>query len=463
MKLTPKILAYSSILVYWGPSNALFYGWGFLLLVALALIKTEWISPVTRNQKNITICILAFFAVVVISCLVNFLSQNTSLNNLLWTLITYGSSFAALHVFLNLPYHEDDIKSIVKFSLIITLLEIVLGYYQMLFGSSFQSFNPFTLNSNEAGAAGDLFVGTTFDVGIGNEVAVKVSMVALLFFPFWVASKSFKNSLLLIFLFIGWLLPSAIYTLFIGLSVIFLYFLFKRIVMAFQTLRLSLTIFFTAALVFVSVLAFMTLQPSNISYVKVLVTRGYNTLTEEHVDNPLGKLVYYKETFASLFSEYPHATLIGVGPGNYSSRSAWLVSGAYLDNQPLYIPVTPSKAAQNYTLTFWRKEFITKAFPDASSITYQPFSSWLSVFSEFGILGLFFFTGVFYFMSKIIDKVEAREDKKLSNFVLGTRIVTTYILLLFFFDNLFEWPLVMGQFFILIGLLARIQAIHEMK
>jgi len=38
---------------------------------------------------------------------------------------------------------------------------------------------------------------------------------------------------------------------------------------------------------------------------------------------------------------------------------------------------------------------------------------------------------------------------------MGTKIVFTYIVVLFFVDNLFEWPIVMGQMFIFIGLLAR--------
>jgi hypothetical protein len=47
---------------------------------------------------------------------------------------------------------------------------------------------------------------------------------------------------------------------------------------------------------------------------------------------------------------------------------------------------------------------------------------------------------------------------------MGTKLVFTYIAVLFFIDNLFEWPMVMGQFFILMGLLARMnQAPDEIQ
>ena len=394
MKISPLKIAYLSILIYWGPSNGLTYVWGFVLLSFLILFKPEWIIPKTNNQINVFKCVSLFFIILIISCLINYSSQNTSLNNLFWTIITYGSSLTALIVFLNLPYKSGDIKSILNFSVALTLFEIVLGYYQMIALSSFKTLNPFTMSL----AAGDAFVGTTFDIGVGNEIAVKISIVTLLFFPFWFSKRDFKNTTLLFLLILGWLLPSAIYSLLAGLLVIFIYYFLSKILLALRTLRLSISIFFSTAIGVVLVVAFMTLQPGNISYVTVLLTRAYNTVLGKDTDSKLGKVLYYKETLTSMIREYPHAVIIGLGPGNYSSRSAWLVSGAYLENQPSYIPVTPSQAAKKYTLNIWTKDRITKAFPDASSISYQPFSTWLSVFSEFGILGLLAFAGIFYFL-----------------------------------------------------------------
>lgn len=452
MKLTPSKIACLSLLVYWGPSNGLTYLWSFILLIFLGLFKPEWLVPRNIYQRNIWICTTLFLVIGLLSFLINLQPQKSSVNNLIWTFITYGSSLAGLHIFVNLPYRDEDFKTVFQFTIGLTLFQIALGYFQMLWASSFQTFNPFTLSAG----AGDSFVGTTFDEGIGNQVAVKVSLVALLFFPYWIRHKGLKNTMILVLLVMGWLLPSAIYTLFIGLMVIFLYYFIEKIIFAINTLRLSIKIFIAVTVGTLSIVAFMLLQPSNISYVKVLIDRGYRTLFDENVPNPIGKIVYYKETFTSLLKDYPQTIIIGVGPGNYSSRSAWMVSGAYLMNQPSYIPVTPSKVALDYTLTFWRKEFITKDFPDASSITYQPFSSWVSVFSEFGIFGLMVFMSIFFFLNKKINKARSSiENSGLNDFVLGTKMVTTYILLLFFFDNLFEWPLVMGQFFIMIGLLKK--------
>jgi hypothetical protein len=426
-------------------------------MALLFFLKPNWLLPDSQNRRNLIILIISFFIILILSCLYNWHEQNSSFNNLFWTAITYGSSFAALFVFTSLPYQKEDIKSIFKFTLILTLIEIGLGYYQMIVGSDFQSINPFNLNSVGSAAAGDFFVGTTFDVGIGNQVAVKISMITLLFFPYWLANKSIGNSIVLVALTIGWLLASAIYTLIIGLFVLSFHYFITNLVKGFFTLKVNYSVFLIVVLVFLSVTAFMALQPKNVNYVKVLVLRGYNTVLGRDVENPIGKIVYYKETFSRLLLEYPHAAIIGVGPGNYSSRSAWLVSGVYLDSQPKIIPVTPSKVAKEYTMQFWRNDFITKEFPDASSITYMPFSSWVSVFSEVGILGLITFAGAFILIFKMMNvtKIPNSKNEFLLRMRTGLKIVFFYIVLIFFFDNLFEWPLVMGQFFIFVGALSR--------
>lgn len=454
MKVSPKTIALLSILVYWGPSNALYYAWGFLLLFFILIMQPKWLFPTSLFTKNILLCLVAFTVVFLVSLLVNYSRQNTSLNNAFWTFITYGSSFSALFVFLNLPYRKDDFASIARFSIGLTIFEIALGYFQMIRAVSFQTLNPFRINSGSAAAAGDLFVGTTFDVGIGNEVAVKVSLITLLFIPIWYTKRSLKNSFLLGILAIGWILPSAIYTLLAGIGTIFIHFFYDKIKSAFLTARLSMTVFVSVLIGFFLVAGFAVLQPRNLTYVNVLLTRAYDTALGRDIPNPVGKIRYYKETLTTMLQEYPHAVVTGVGPGNYSSRSAWLVSGAYLETQPGYIPVTPAAAARKFTLTFWRREFITPAFPDASSISYHPFSSWLSVFAEFGLPGLVFFISIFFFIARYLRTLENLNSEETTRaFVFGVRLMLTYLVILMFIDNLFEWPLVMAQFFIFVGAL----------
>lgn len=415
-------------------------------------MKPKWLIPNTVNQRNIFICTGIFLLVMAVSYLVNLKQQNSSINNLIWTIITYGSSLAALHIFINLPYANDDFKTIMKFSIGLTVFQIALGYYQMVAGGSFQTLNPFTLSAG----AGDTFVGTTFDEGIGNQVAIKISIVAILFFAYWMSEKTFRNTILLILLCIGWLLPSAIYTLMAGLMVLAYEYVVKGIAHVVHKLKISTSIFLVIVIGIVIVIAFAVMQPDNISYVRTLVTRAYNTAKGNETDGKLGKIVYYKETFSRLFAENPHVIGLGVGPGNYSSRSAWMVSGAYLSDQPSYIPVTPSHAAETYVLPIWRKENITETFADASSISYQPFSSWISVLAEFGLLGFFPFVGIFYFLGKILNRsLQYAENSDQIRFAMGTKIVLLYICILFFIDNQFEWPMVMGQVFMLIGALTR--------
>ena len=186
MRFGHRYIAFTTIIVYWAPSNALHYIWGFLLLFFIMFFNHEWLIVTSREVKKIIFYSTLLFALFIISFIFNYLTFNSSINNLLWSLITYGSTFSVLISFLLIPLKQHDIRSIVNFSVYVTLFQIVVGYLQMLDSINFQSINPFVSGID----AGDNFVGTTFDVGIGNLVAIKISLVLLLLLPFWMPTPS---------------------------------------------------------------------------------------------------------------------------------------------------------------------------------------------------------------------------------------------------------------------------------
>jgi hypothetical protein len=447
MKLSPKILANITLLVYWGPSNPLYYLWGFILFFFILFFKPEWVKTNGVFSRRIIGYVVLFIALFFISFFYNYSAQKSSINNLIWSILTYGSSLFILLALLMIPFKESDLKGIVMFSLYLSIFQVFLGYFQMLQFQHFQHINPF---SGEHGqTTGDYFVGTTFNPGIGSFVAVKMSLTAILFMPFWFAKKNLKNSIIVLLLFIGWVLASAIFTLIFGLIVIVWFFIVKKIMHSFTTFKLNKSVFYTVLIAIGAALIFAITQPDNISYIIASAEETYASITDKDVILPTLKVIYYKKTFGELPKEYPMVNLIGVGPGNYSSRSAWLTSGEYLLEQPSYIPITPTPVAQKYTFSLWSKKLISADFPGAGSIIHQPFSTWVSVYAEMGIPALIIFFLIFRsFYSGFTMAQKTASGAFMQEYTLGIKMSLVYLGLLFFIENLFEYPLVMGQFFV---------------
>jgi len=453
MKITPRILAYLTLLVHWGPSNGLSYAWGFLLFGFIGLLKPSWFFSQGPTKTWLFRCVLIFAALFLVSVVVNaFLLQN-SLNNTLWGAITLGSSLLTLLIFISLPFGPDDARKIFWFSLGLTLLQCGVGYYQMLDAQSFRSLNPF---AGAGIAAGDNFVGTTFDLGIGNLVAIKMSLTALLFIPLWFADRSLKNSILLVCLLIGWVLPSAIYTLLIGFIVVFFFFIARGLLRALLTIKVPTSIFYATVTGMVLIALFVYIQRDNVNYAVESIRQMVSTAERRDRTQASGKVIYVKDIFSKLIKDYPQVPLIGVGPGNYSSRSAWLVSGEYLEHQPEFIPVTPSEAAKKYMIPLWSKRYITPENKGMGSIANQPFSTWFSLFTELGIGAVVIMSMILYTLYTTFKKVRRNTTTQFQGLLAqGLMMSLLYITLLFFVDNLLEWPLVMAQFFVFAGLLVR--------
>jgi len=447
IKNSSKTIAYLTLLVYWSPSNALHYFWGFLLLFFILLFKPEWVKKSGVFSRKIIKYVLIFFCLFCISFLINYFKYDYSANNFIWSLLTYGSSLFILVALLLVPFKEQDIKGIFVFCLYLTLFQVFLGYFQMLETSSFQYVNPFASGNNNIG---DNFIGTIFKLGLGGFIAIKISLIFILFLPYWFAKKNRKNTIILLLLLIGWILPSAIFTLIIGMFVIFMFYIVGNIVKSFYTYKIKSSVFYSIIIGSVLISGFFIIQRENVGYLTQSIIETYGTIIGKGTVLPTRKVIYYRRTLIELPKERPHILLTGLGPGNYSSRSAWLVSGKYLEHQPDYISVTPTDIASEYNLSLWTKDHFTPDFKGAGSIIHQPFSSWVSVFAEVGILGLLLFFLIFSTFYKGFNYAIKiyKKNKEIYNLLLGMKISLVYLLCLFFMENLFEYPIVMGQFFV---------------
>jgi hypothetical protein len=105
--------------------------------------------------------------------------------------------------------------------------------------------------------------------------------------------------------------------------------------------------------------------------------------------------------------DYPLLPLIGLGPGQFSSRAGLIGTGLYFGtpNNPKPLPLMPkgmTQAFRDNTLDLWLKVAALRAHGISVGSTNQPFLSWLSVYVEWGIL---VFAAIFIFVIYFLIRV----------------------------------------------------------
>lgn len=96
--------------------------------------------------------------------------------------------------------------------------------------------------------------------------------------------------------------------------------------------------------------------------------------------------------------QYPWLSLIGIGPGQFSSRAGLIGTGMYFGGpeNPKPIPLLPqgmSTPFEEYVLDTWLRMALNPTINDTSS-TYKPFFSWLSIYVEWGLIGVLLALGI---------------------------------------------------------------------
>lgn len=103
--------------------------------------------------------------------------------------------------------------------------------------------------------------------------------------------------------------------------------------------------------------------------------------------SPNSRYIKMKATYDTLFilpKDEWIQPLIGIGPGQYASRAALMVSGEYLERSS--IPLIP-----NYVSTYAQRYIISRLGVIGSSL-HLPTSSWIAWYGEMGLIGLLILT-----------------------------------------------------------------------
>jgi hypothetical protein len=136
--------------------------------------------------------------------------------------------------------------------------------------------------------------------------------------------------------------------------------------------------------------------------------------------------------------EYPMMPIVGLGPGQFSSRAALIGTGMYFGgDNPRQIPFLPqgsSRVFQDYLEGLW---MVAVANPFWGS-TQKPFYSWLSVYTEFGVMALvIIFGGAVLLLVRLKRAATNAEGRVLATATGGGIIL---FLLLGLQENYWETP-----------------------
>lgn len=167
---------------------------------------------------------------------------------------------------------------------------------------------------------------------------------------------------------------------------------------------------------------------------------AYNIIETVFSVSPPRKIVSFIQTFDFISSDLK-SLLIGVSPGHFSSRIAFIAGGEYVNWYPDSLRYLSDAFRKNH-FQLWN--FDTLAIPFNDGTANQPFSVYNQLLSEYGIIGFLLF--IFFYVRGAFRKVNG------TPYALFIKII---FLLFLFLDYWFEYLTCM-IFFELI-----IQAIHK--
>ena len=205
------------------------------------------------------------------------------------------------------------------------------------------------------------------------------SSIAMIIFSFFTiyffAHKKFNFSVIAFFMLLLTTYMSGI-VIFLG----------SIIVYSFTSVNLSLLkrLFLFIVFPFCAVIIIKTFVPTNYEYV----------ISYLNPINTPRKIISFFQTLNYL-NESVQNFLIGAGPGNFSSRVAFTISGNYVSWFPHEFKYISKDFLTNH-LSLWNPTILAKGYNDGTA--NQPFSIFNQLLGEYGIVGMLLFL-YYYFIS----------------------------------------------------------------
>lgn len=408
----------SALVLCWSPSNLLAYLAPLISVAIFVLLSGS--HTVVRNV------ILWFLAWGIIISLYIVLTPGFVIHSALFSILTYSSFLVVLVIPSRFIASLDLLDRMLVWTRGFVIIEAVVGIAQGLYG--------FSRTGTFDGANGD-FVEGTIHPALAPELALSNPMFAI------------NMALLLVALFPDLILrrKGIIAVLLGGLSLILASVLHVLLMLAAAaaiailiywpiSLRRRMTYVAGAGLVVALVMAFIALRGN---------FGTANAFTRQLLTGDSYRTKAVRRAVVEMPDDYPLFPLVGLGPGQFSSRAGLIGTGLYFGGpvypRPLpFVPQGMSKALEENTLDLWVAYARLIAKSSGSGSTHQPFLSWLSVYTEWGILAL---AAVFLFTLYLLIRVRLVVHNYPQR-VLASSFGTAILLILFLGiqENYWEVP-----------------------
>ena len=329
------------------------------------------------------------------------------------------------------------------------LFALVLAVFQAFYGM-LQAFVAYSRTGSLDIGNGDLVRGT-IDPGFthissASNPIYAILLSTLLIYIIAVGPLKIKPGHIFFYAFIGfaWLLASVMHTiLFFIVSLIMSFMAYVFLPPWKSAYQKTILKHSRVAFVVIFILGLLlpVLLPRNFSNIPTFVRQSLAVSPDSHSEK--ARATY--NTLVFLPRQVPLQVLIGVGPGQYSSRASLMMSGEYLRDNP--IPFTYiGSLSDRFVLSLWRSFQVNR--PNGGS-TYFPFYSWMSLYGEMGLIGLGIVNMVLLALVVASRIYHSVQFPRLPFIIM---VLTFYLALLGFQDNYWEFTQAVFPAFLFIKL-----------
>ncbi|MGB3778651.1 MAG: hypothetical protein WA960_09865 [Tunicatimonas sp.] len=341
--------------------------------------------------------------------------------------ITYGSFVFILLVrgsFFSAEYPYQKYASVLSFTV---LIQGAIGIFQ---------FFVVTLTGRFAILPGDAVQGTiglfafiNENAGFGNQMfAINMVFFLVVLAPY---ALIHRKGLLSILVGLFSLMLAGVLHVFIGLlfSLLVILFFFRR----------NLLFSNLGRLVLAAALVGLLIVPLGLVFPGIFRTAQVYIALYQDQDSP--KFQSLQRGIGDMPKKYPYVYLIGLGPGQFTSRAGLISSGKYLDQRIGLLSNTVSKPLKEYALNIWRA-YSSNDDRFGNSSMHRPYFSLLSLFTEFGLIGLLILLGLIISwivkMRRVYLNCRKRGDHLSAYLAFSVGLLLIFLIAISFFDNYLE-------------------------
>ena len=298
-----------------------------------------------------------------------------------------------------------------KVHIYISLIQIPLQFIQFINAYGFQ----FTLIMSNS-SVGDVAFGSLY-----NSFILADKQILSIFFLISIKNEfpGFKYKLILILLFFSFLFIGTNTTkLVLLLSVIFYYIIISNFNL-YNLKHLFSRVSMTIMIIMLFFLADKFIFKSQFQHITIGINKVVANITS------IGRIKAFG-TITEIYSDNPKYLICGLGSGYYSSRVSFILSGEYLwQGEHELLGIQNNKRFDKYLRPLWNDNI--RFNTNLNGTIFQPFSSIITIFSEYGLI---------VFLAFILIMVNLYVRIKMD---LG-KIYIIFLFGMLFLDNFIEYP-----------------------